>query len=278
MNANPSATTGISPFFATNGYEPRMSFDLQPEPAPLPPKDARERRERQRAEELAKSIQDRAQYLQEQIVLAQSRMEQHSNASRQPSPSYQPGDKVWLSLKNIKTQRPTKKLDDRNMLCEVLQRIGRDSYKLQLPEGMESIHPVFHTSLLRPDPNDPLQGQYTPPQPPVLIESEDPDNEGTHEEWEIDEIVDSRYSYGFLEYKVKWKGHPMERRKWYKAHLFTNATDVLNDFYTKYPNKPAPRQDGLRIRQADLDSRVQERNNALEKNLSLRRSARLALE
>ena len=70
----------------------------------------------------------------------------------------------------------------------------------------------------------------------------------------------------------------MERRKWYRAHLFTNATNVLNDFYTRYPNKPAPRQDVLRIQQAELDSRVQERNSALEKNLTLRRDARLALE
>jgi hypothetical protein len=164
------------------------------------------------------------------------------------------------------------------MLYEVIQRIGRDSYKLQLPKGMESIHLVFHTSLLHLDSNDPLQGQHAQPQPPVLVESEDSDNEEAHKEWEIDEIVDSQYSYGFLEYKVKWKGHPIERRKWYRAHLFTNATNVLNDFHTKYLNKPALRQDGLCIRQADLDSRVQERNNALEKNLSLRRSARLALE
>jgi hypothetical protein len=82
MNANPLLITGISLFFATNGYEPQMSFDLQPAVAPLPPKDARERRERQRAEELARSIQDRAQYLQEQITLAQSRMAQHSNTGR----------------------------------------------------------------------------------------------------------------------------------------------------------------------------------------------------
>jgi hypothetical protein len=30
INANPSKTTGISLFFATNGYKPRMTFDLQP--------------------------------------------------------------------------------------------------------------------------------------------------------------------------------------------------------------------------------------------------------
>jgi hypothetical protein len=48
----------------------------------------------------------------------------------------------------------------------------------------------------------------------------------------------------------------MERWKWYRAHLFINAAEVLNDFYTKYLNKLAPRQDGLRVQQADLDSWV----------------------
>jgi hypothetical protein len=68
---------------------------------------------------------------------------------------------------------------------------------------MESIYPVFHTLLLRPDSNDPLQGQCTPPQPPILVQGKGPDDEDAHEEWEVDEIVDSRYSYSFLEYKVK---------------------------------------------------------------------------
>src|SRR5450432_4902209 len=115
-------------------------------------------------------------------------------------------------------------------------------------------------------------------QPPILVQDKELDKEDTYEEWEVEEVVDSQYSYSFLKYKVKWKGHPIERRKWYRAHLFTNATEVLNDFYIKYLNKPAPRQDGLRVRQADLDSRVQERNSALEKSLTLRRSTRLALE
>jgi Chromo (CHRromatin Organisation MOdifier) domain len=164
------------------------------------------------------------------------------------------------------------------MLYEVIQCIRRDLYKLKLLASIESIHLVFYTSLLRLDSNDLLQGQHVASQPPILVQDEELDEEDAYKEWEVEEVVDSRYSYSFLEYKVKWKGHPMERRKWYRAHLFTNAAKVLNDFHTKYPNKPAPRQDGLRVRQADLDSRVQERNSALEKNLTLRRDARLALE
>ena len=70
----------------------------------------------------------------------------------------------------------------------------------------------------------------------------------------------------------------MEHQKWYRVHLFTNAADILNNFYTNYLDKPVPRQDRLCIQQSELDSRVQERNNALEKNLTLRQSTRLVLE
>jgi hypothetical protein len=67
----------------------------------------------------------------------------------------------------------------------------------------------------------------------------------------------------------------MERQKWYKAHLFTNASNVVDDFHVKYLNKPASRPDGLRIRQVELDTRVQARDKALEESLKLRQSARL---
>jgi len=77
------------------------------------------------------------------------------------------------------------------MLCEVVQRIGQDFYKLQLLASIESTYLVFYTSLLRLDLDDPLQGQHMLPQPLVLVENEDSDDEDTHEEWEVEEIVDS---------------------------------------------------------------------------------------
>ena len=70
---------------------------------------------------------------------------------------------MWLSLKNIKTQRPLKKLDHKNTLCTVVRRVGRDSYELTLLEGIGAIHLVFYTSLLRPDSNDPLPRQNPAP-------------------------------------------------------------------------------------------------------------------
>jgi hypothetical protein len=51
-----------------------------------------------------------------------------------------------------------KKLDYKNVRCKIAYYIRRDSYKLELLEGMSQLHDVFYTSLLRPDPNDPLPG------------------------------------------------------------------------------------------------------------------------
>jgi hypothetical protein len=64
------------------------------------------------------------------------------------------------------------------------------------------IYNVFHTSLLRPDLNDPLPGQHNEPQPPVLIRDAGEDGE-PHEEWEVEEILDSKMKpYGRLVYRV----------------------------------------------------------------------------
>ena len=271
MNSNPSATTGVSPFMGTNGYEPQMSFDLRPDPIPLPPANARDAKERQRAERFAEEVEKRSQFLKEQITLAQSRMAEAADRSRQPSPNYQPDDYVWLSLKNIQTIRPMKKLDYKNVRCKVIERVGRDSYKLELPEGMSQLHDVFHTSLLRPDPNDPLPGQHTDPPLPIQVQDE---QGNTHKEWEVEEILDSRWYYGHLEYKVKWKGHPLEPRKWYRATLFDNAAEATAEFHGKYPDKPKPRPQGLRITQDELDQKVNTRNKIRERSLATRRSAR----
>ena len=60
-------------------------------------------------------------------------MEGYANGSRKPAPLYKRGDYVWLSMKNIKTTRPTKKLDFKNIRCKVIEPVGPSSYKLDLP-------------------------------------------------------------------------------------------------------------------------------------------------
>jgi hypothetical protein len=227
-NNAPSATTMVSPFFATRGYDPRMSFDFsQTDPQARHPKDKIELR---RALDTAKKLHDLWEWLQEQIGLAQTRMEHFADQSRKPAPAYKVGDKVYLSARNIKTQRPSKKLDVKNLgPFEVLEKVGPTSYRLKLDEGMK-IHPVFHSNLLRLDPENPLPGQVIAPPEPIEIDGEP--------EYEVEKVLDSRIRHGRVQYKVAWIGYPPDS-SWYDADNLANSPDAVREFHAAYPRKPS---------------------------------------
>jgi hypothetical protein len=106
---------------------------------------------------------------------------------------------VWLDASNIRTERPTKKLDYKQLgPFKVLALIGRRSYRLELPKSIR-IHDVFHISLLRLAADDPLPRQRAPPPPLIIVI-----REGVNSlEYEVDEIVDLRKLRNKLIYKVK---------------------------------------------------------------------------
>ena len=150
QNLAQSTTTKISPFYATNGYEPRMPFDVTMPEESTQLKNPSQEVEREKANKFATKIRKLHQELQEQISLSQTRMETQANKNRKPAPNYKPGDLVWLDGRNIKTQRPSRKLDDKNIgPCKVLEKVGSTSFKLELLEGLEKLHLVFHLALLQ---------------------------------------------------------------------------------------------------------------------------------
>ena len=64
--------------------------------------------------------------------------------------SFKEGDKLYLVQRNIKTKRPSDKLDYKKLRpFPISQVISKTNYLLSLPETMR-IHPVFHISLLEP--------------------------------------------------------------------------------------------------------------------------------
>ena len=74
---------------------------------------------------------------------------------------------VYLSLRNIKTKRPSKKLDDRSTKFTITKVISLLSYRLNTPPR---VHNVFYADLLRPAATDPLPSQVVDdPQPPTII-------------------------------------------------------------------------------------------------------------
>ena len=170
--------------------------------------------------------------LREEITLAQLRQKENYDRHRKPDPNWIPGDKVWLNTRNIRTTRPSKKLDNKKAgPFTILAKIGKSSYKLELPPSMK-IHSTFHISLLEPYSDSPLPSQRKEPPLPVETEGEP--------EYELDEIVDSRlYRGSQLQYRAKWTGYPPENDNvWYPASDFENASMAVEQFHQSYPHKP----------------------------------------
>jgi hypothetical protein len=96
------------------------------------------------------------------------------------------------------------------------------------------IHPVFHVSLLEPKTKDTLQ-QLSTPDPPPPVEIND------NLEFEVENILDSKVTNRQLRYLVKWMGYDHSENTWEKPENVENAKELVDQFHTKYPNKPKPK-------------------------------------
>ena len=227
-NSWKSETTGMSPFFANYGFHPRLGFEpLITVGATAATRDS---------EALVKSMKDITDYLREESAASQSRYEEQANRSRRPARRYRVGDLVWLDARNIRTLRPQKKLDWKNLgPFPITEVISAFAYRIGLPPSIK-IHPVFHVSLLRAAASDPLPGQKQSAPPPVEVDGV--------EEFEVQEILDSRWERRGrggprLRYLVQWTSYddPTE----VPADHLENAQEIVANFHRRYPYKPGPR-------------------------------------
>ena len=223
-NSNTSATTKVPPFLVSRGYIPRMSF----EPVDLTASSTRERLANARAKSITDCMQEVWEFIRAEMAKSQQAQMKTANRHRKPSSEYKVGDLVWLSTKNIHTERPSKKLDHKRIGPYKITGLVGSSYWLDLPTSMR-IHDVFYPSLLRPAAEDPLPGQHNDPPPPVVMNDE--------EEWEVDDILDAKKHGRRVLFRVKWKGYDKDKQ-WYPSSNFENSPELVEDFYKRHLTKP----------------------------------------
>jgi hypothetical protein len=169
--------------------------------------------------------------LRQEMRYAQEVQQEQADRRRVPAPALHVGDMVWLSTKNIRTTRPSKKLDQRRMgPFPISAIIGPRAYRLTLPGNLK-IHPVFHVNLLEPVArDDPIPGHIAPEPPPVEIEG--------RPEWEVSEVIDSRRYRRQLQYLVRWTGYA--EPTWQPHYDLDNAQEKVMTFHVNHPDKPRP--------------------------------------
>ena len=92
----------------------------------------------------------------------------------------------------------TRKLADRRLgPFPITKVVSEVNYELGLPHTIR-IHPVFHVSLLTRHQQDVIPGRTQPPPPPVIIDGD--------EEYEVEEVLNSKVDRRQLKYLVRWKG------------------------------------------------------------------------
>jgi hypothetical protein len=154
---------------------------------------------------------------------------------RKQAPVFEKDDWVMLSMKNINTKRPSKKLDIRQAgPYQVIRPIGTNAYEIRLPSTTR-IHNVFNVSLLHPYNAPNFAGQVEEPPGPVEITDDG-------EEFEVSNVVDSRLNSRSkrLEYLVEWKGYEGtdEQTTWEPAENLDGAQDMIADYHRLHPEKP----------------------------------------
>jgi len=226
---NNSTTTGngMSPFYANYGFHPVAMDPASTEP--LNPAS-------QVYAHWMRMVHDKAR---EKLEEAQERIRRYTDPARKEPPAYQVGDLVMLSSRNIKTRRPSRKLDHKNHgPFQVEMIVPPLAVRLTLLRKWK-IHNVFHVSLLEPYRTS---EHRAPPDPSKVLR--EADNIEQSEEYDVDEVMSSvergRGNNKRILYLVKWLDYP-ERKDWTEEpfdNFSVGGLEKLREFHRRNPDAP----------------------------------------
>ena len=190
-NNAPSTTTGVSPFFATRGYDPLIAIHPDAEITDL------------RARHFAVNFNEVHKLLRDRMKEAQDAMAHYANQDCMQPPPFHISDRAYVHTDHICTNRTACKLAERKIgPFPIIFQPSPMSFTLCLPSTIR-IHPIFHVSQLEPESPNTFEDQDQPPPLLIIVDRK--------AEYLIERIIDSKYNRMQCKcqfsYHVKWVGY-----------------------------------------------------------------------
>ena len=127
---------------------------------------------------------------------------------------------VYLSTKNIKTKRPSHKLNYKYIgPYKIKKQVKKDVYELDLPTKVR-LHPVYHISYLE-SAADTIQ----------VKTGNEPEEIDGPELYEAEEIREMKKINGQTMYLVKWKNYSENENTWEPPKHLASAQRLLKNFH-----------------------------------------------
>jgi transposase InsO family protein len=208
INTRTASTIGTSPFFLNHGFQPTPFPKIEEELArgdefdkTLSMKD--------RGQIIVRKLQDATNLAIATMTYTQQQQEAQANRSRQAAPKYKTGDQVWVDLRNVRTAKQSKKLDQRHAKYTITSCTDPYFVTVDIPGYPKR----FHVDQIRPAAIDPFPSQKTndPRPPPVLVQNDE--GEPEHLEYIPGEILDEWIEKGETKLLVRWTGWPDPTRE-----------------------------------------------------------------
>ena len=157
---------------------------------------------------------------------AQENIKKQFNKKKRNLQELKVGDNMWLDNKNIHSNRPSKKLDQkRDRPFRIVKDIGQEAFQLELPEEW-IIHNVFNKDLLTKCKELQFKEQHIEPAPLLMIINEE-------EEYEVEEVRKHRKWERGIQYLVHQKKYGDEHNQWIIEIGLPHAKEAIENYWMK---------------------------------------------